>query len=152
VISGAITLVQEAIKKYQGPEIHRKDYTSSKDGCASCDALQLGSLLRAASAIGIWPAPSSPYDGLSWKSVSAQIRDMKVTSLCQTPSSGAYRFGTPPEHSLMSGIIRQIKHLERAMEGLQLFSEAEASGPLILGELIFQSDEARATLQRLRIR
>jgi hypothetical protein len=116
VIDRAVAIVGEEIQKYHGPEVHCKE-TSDKEMMSGCDAFQLGSLLRAASAIGIWPAPAGPYNAINWKSVSAKICGMKVTSLCESPLARGY---SRVEHGVMPKIVRQIKHLDKLMRGLPL--------------------------------
>lgn len=119
MLYAVITLVREGIEKYQGPEVHCK-YNSgyeAQERNSACDALQLGSLLRGASAIGIWPVPAPPYEGLSWESVEAKLRRMKVTPLCQSPFG---RVSYVPEHSVMLPIVQQINLLREHMEGLPL--------------------------------
>lgn len=85
VLSGLLNSTDQAIKKYQGPGVVCRSVFNTSHRRAknqAYDAMQLGSLLRADSSIGIWPILSRLYIGMSWAHTRDQIRNMEVSQLC----------------------------------------------------------------------
>jgi hypothetical protein len=94
-LSHIILMMQATIEKYQGPHVQCRSQWepgSKREGKqATCDAIVLGTLLKGASSIGIWPPPNSTYTNLSWRDTSMKIRNMKITALCEEWVDRQYR-------------------------------------------------------------
>jgi hypothetical protein len=81
VIAIAISILTGLITNYQNstPRCPR-----SGDSAFKCDAMVLGALIKSSVSIGLWPPPAPPFTGISFCTLSGQIRQMKVPTLCNT--------------------------------------------------------------------
>ena len=84
------------------------------------DALVLGTLIRGASTIGIWPPPSSPYTNLSWRDTLRNIRGINVTTLCEEGVNNNHWNTHCAAHGVKASIVTELEGFDDGMEGLEL--------------------------------
>jgi hypothetical protein len=124
VLSKAIQVVGKAIKKYHGPRVHCTSKFGLKETAknSACDALILGSLLRGALAIGIWPPPSAPFPVMSCNTTIAEIRNLNITAVCDSSITTSTWTPAPPapSHGVKASITKDMDALGILMGGLEL--------------------------------
>jgi hypothetical protein len=113
-ISAAIAVVTNAIEKYQSPGFvcvapDRSGAKFENETRMSCDAMVLGTLIKNAVEIEIWPPPLAPFVNYSWVSVTDTIRSMNVVSGCDSVWAGrSYN----AKHNVLLGIVADINLLQ----------------------------------------
>ena len=110
--------------KYQGPMQHCRTFWPGNriKKNTACDGLILGSLLKSASANGLWPPPSYPYTGHTFSGIITRARLLEITALCEEPFS-QYSSGNGnivPSHGVKQSICAQMDALEANINGLDL--------------------------------
>jgi hypothetical protein len=92
---------------------------SSSNHRQACDAMSLGSLIKSAISVNMWPIPQDPYHGLTVLNVTKSARCLKITSLCDTVGKIA-----PEEdrgaHGYNKSIKRSIGNREDEARGFDL--------------------------------
>ncbi len=83
----------------------------------NCDGMMLGTLLKSAAEINIWPAPKDPYEGITIKELIGKVRDMQFTSLCDVsnPSGKANE-----AHGFLDWVKEKMDEHEKSVKGLKL--------------------------------
>jgi hypothetical protein len=80
--------------------------------------LQFGSLLKGASAMGIWPPPTAPYAGMSWRKTKQQLQNLKIISVCDPLFHLHCR--PSPTHGILNNLAVDLRHGDSFVEGLSL--------------------------------
>lgn len=125
-MAGIVSKIQRLIDKYQGPETVCRNKID--DRAFRCDAMVLGLLIKRAKSVWVWPAPDPPYDGLSFKNLTQQIREMKFPTLCEEvynkmkeEYSYSSTLGVKPTCAVQGKVIGPwIQKLEEEYLGLSL--------------------------------
>ncbi len=103
----------DQIAKYLTPK------TLCSSSCpADCDAVVLGSLIKGSVAIGIWPRPEDPYEGMTLKNLVSQIRQLQIFDECNPPARRYNYSGI--SHGVKDAIVASIKSLEGQFCGINL--------------------------------
>ncbi|KAI9767405.1 MAG: hypothetical protein M1839_004509 [Geoglossum umbratile] len=89
-LSRVISKLQSVLETYQGnsPRCRRSDGRAP-----DCDAMAFGGLIKGFRPIGIYPWPVPPYKDLGFNSLEAEIRSIRLPTLCKIYSSG---YGSSP--------------------------------------------------------
>ena len=83
--------------------------------------MMLGSLLKSAALSGFWPPPIKPYQDVVFSVLAKQMRELKVTALCDSISKVQINGAWPkPAHGLQVLIDEKINELEARLCGLDL--------------------------------
>lgn len=108
-ISSALSELEALVVKFQSPRPNI--CPRSEDMCAD---LLLGSLLRSALSLKLWPLPQKPYENLSYMGVSSAIRALKIQSFCERPTPGysGYSNSADKDHNIMQGVRRKLELIE----------------------------------------
>lgn len=92
----------------------------------ACDAMILGSLMKSAQKIEIWPKPEAPFNGRKFKELAKAIRAIRVVDVCNRSSRRFANLGsTGNGHGLEDEIAAAIKRIEAGMDGLELLQYAK---------------------------
>jgi hypothetical protein len=86
-------------------------------GGSACDAMVLGSLLREAAKLGLYPKPRLPYIEKSFVELKKDLRRLEIISLCDKSWKPQKRVDS---HGVKALISRQLRKLERHLQGLNL--------------------------------
>jgi len=86
-------------------------------GGSACNAMVLGSLLREATTLGLYPKPRLPYIKKSFVELKKDIRQLKIMSLCEKSWKPQKRLDIHGVKGLING---QLRKLERHLQGLNL--------------------------------
>jgi hypothetical protein len=93
--------------------------TNSATHRKACDAMILGSVLKSAFNVGLWPLPEAPYSGLTVTRVMDAACGLKMQSLCETigretsgPGHGS--------HGYNKSVKKAIEKREAEARGLTL--------------------------------
>lgn len=116
-IEGTMLIVHNLIVRYSTSEI-LCPVVWDKNNKLACDSLLLGSLIKGAAAIGIWPKRNAPYHGIVFKDLANQVRELKVFDVCNH-SFGKYQ-SSSDAHGVKDSIEASVSALEGAMSGLNL--------------------------------
>jgi len=77
--------------------------------------MMLGTFIKSAAEIGIWPAPKDPYEGRTIKELVSRIRGMEFTSLCDMSS------GKDDEaHGFLEWMREKMDEVDVSVKGLKL--------------------------------
>ncbi|CAG8957478.1 hypothetical protein HYFRA_00011459 [Hymenoscyphus fraxineus] len=79
-----------------------------------CESSLLGSLLRSALSLKLWPLPEKPYEQLSFHDVSSSIKKLEILSYCQANHKGQ------DGHFLMDGIQREVENIRSRQFGVEI--------------------------------
>ncbi len=83
----------------------------------NCDGMMLGTLLKSAAEINIWPAPKDPYEGMTIKELIGKVREMQFASLCDVSNPD----GKANEaHGFLDWIKEKMDEHEKSVKGLKL--------------------------------
>ena len=115
MIASAISTLTGLITDYQKS---KPRCLRSRDSAFQCDAMVLGALIKSSVSIGLWPPPAPPFTGISFCTLSGQIRQMKVPTLCDTTGQTQERYGSRYiyDHIGLCGIKESIKASLRSLE------------------------------------
>ncbi|KAH8685914.1 hypothetical protein BGZ60DRAFT_477629 [Tricladium varicosporioides] len=83
-----------------------------------CEGMILGTLLRSASQLEIWPIPDSPYHNMSYSLVAHKMRSLTATSYCFR--STRFKMGCNSVDVDRAGILDNLERLLLSVESLQL--------------------------------
>ncbi|CAG8978375.1 hypothetical protein HYALB_00010394, partial [Hymenoscyphus albidus] len=79
-----------------------------------CESSLLGSLLRSALSLKLWPLPEKPYEQLSFHDVSSSIKKLEILSYCQANHKGQ------DGHFIMDGIQREVENIRSRQFGVEI--------------------------------
>ena len=118
-IDTAISAIDQLITKYMDGKVN-----CTHDGESlqySCDAMVLGSLMKGARTIGIWPKPAAPYSGKRLGKLLEEIRSIKVLDVCsQQVDASGIRYPASNCHGLEDSIRATMKIIEDGLDDLEL--------------------------------
>jgi hypothetical protein len=83
----------------------------------------LGSLVRGSNAIGLWPIPTEPFDGLIFCKILEQIRTIWIFDLCDIDGSN-YK-GSHDAHGVRDRLVASMNSLEDTLCGLDIWAFKE---------------------------
>lgn len=118
--------VQDLLGNYQktGNACNRGDGNRS-----SCDAMVLGSILKATQNARLWPIPEPPYKGFTVEGIKRDILAFEIKTLCDIthPSSGIYmhkadynyQYGGA-SYTIKESIAGKINSLSDMLHGLKI--------------------------------
>ncbi|KAH6674164.1 hypothetical protein B0J14DRAFT_562297 [Halenospora varia] len=86
-------------------------------GDTQCEGMILGTLLRSASQLEIWPIPDSPYHNMSYSLVAHKMRSLTATSYCF--KSTRFKKDANPVDVDRAGILDNVERLLLNVESLQ---------------------------------
>jgi len=87
----------------------------------ACDAMILGSLLKSARKIDIWPKPEAPFNGRKFKDLAKAIKAIRIVDVCNRTSRRFANLGSAGNgHGLEDEIAASIKRIEAGIDGLEL--------------------------------
>lgn len=85
-MASMILVLQDLLGNYQKTECACKRTDISKR--EPCDAMALGSLLKAAQKARLWPFPEPPYEGFTVKGLKEAILAVEVKTFCDITNPG----------------------------------------------------------------
>ncbi|KAL5321956.1 hypothetical protein ACEPPN_009921 [Leptodophora sp. 'Broadleaf-Isolate-01'] len=106
-IKGAIKIIHDLVQKYTEPTVH------CPHGGFKCDATVLGSVIKNAAEVCLWPPPDD-YDA-PFTDVTDAIRSMEIVTSC-TQAEGEAKF----EHGVDSFIEASLLAIEDGLCGLDI--------------------------------
>jgi hypothetical protein len=119
-IDSAITAVDQMITKYMDGKVNCK-HTLDDDQRYACDAMVLGSLMKGARAIGIWPKPAAPFSGKRLGKLLDEIRSVKILDIYNNQGLGSdSRSPSWNCHGLEDSIKATMKIIEEGLDDLEL--------------------------------
>lgn len=119
-IDTAITAIDQLITKYMDGKVNCS-HDSDESRRYACDAMVLGSLIKGARTLGIWPKPTAPFSGKRLAKILEEIRSIKVLDVCtgQTKSFSASSQASNC-HGIEDSIKSTMKIIEDGLEDLEL--------------------------------
>lgn len=97
------------------------DYGLDEELRYACDAMVLGSLMKSARRIGIWPQPVTPFLGMKFTELVKAIRGIRVLDVCNKSSRSLKTIGSSFNcHGLEDSIETSMKSIEAGLDGLNL--------------------------------
>jgi hypothetical protein len=81
----------------------------------SCDGMMLGTLLKSASGLELWPPPLPPYNGITVKNIMERVRSLKLIALCDT-----WNPALRPAHGYPAWVKDRADVLDSRVVGLEL--------------------------------
>jgi hypothetical protein len=121
-INTAITVIHKLITKYiEGTT--NCDAALDEDMRLACDAMVLGSLMKGARKIGIWPRPEAPFNGHKYSDLAKAIRELKMFDVCGRSAGrkwSSYGGFEGNAHGLEDLIQLELKAIEENLGGLDL--------------------------------
>ncbi|TVY86226.1 hypothetical protein LAWI1_G007987, partial [Lachnellula willkommii] len=118
-IDTAISAIDQLITKYMDGKVN-----CTHDGESlrySCDAMVLGSLMKGARTIGIWPKPTAPFPGKILRKLLEEIRSIKVLDVCsQQVDASGIRYPASNCHGIEDSIKATMKIIEDGLDDLEL--------------------------------
>ncbi|KAH8819186.1 hypothetical protein F5884DRAFT_661867 [Xylogone sp. PMI_703] len=127
-IDSAVSVINSLVNKYMDVDGGYICDGTLEDGARyACDAMVLGSLMKSARNIDIWPKPKTPFYGRKFKDLARAIRRIKVLDVCAKHSSRRYSSLGPSSncHGLEDSIEASMKVIEASLDGLRLSDYAE---------------------------
>lgn len=119
-IDSAITSVYQLITKYIDGKVNCK-HALDEDQRYACDAMVLGSLMKGARTIGIWPKPTAPFSGKRLSKLLNEIRNIKILDVCNPQSSGfGASYPSSNCHGLEDSLKATMKIIEDGLDDLEL--------------------------------
>jgi len=114
-VKAALDIVYQLIEKLTAEEDNECKQGPEQDSLF-CDAMMLGSLLKGAAQIGIWPKLEASYVGQTVQDLRANIAEVKLTDL------SIYK-RTPPhlDHEYTKFISISMKGVEDQYNGVKLW-------------------------------
>ncbi|KAI9048631.1 hypothetical protein LZ554_007463 [Drepanopeziza brunnea f. sp. 'monogermtubi'] len=86
---------------------------------SACDGTMLGTLLKSASAAGLYPPPQPPYKDLNFLDVVVQITNLNIVSLCDMNDDVPWPYDA---HGQFAYIQEHTNHITEQLDGLDLFA------------------------------
>lgn len=74
----------------------------------------LGTLLKSAAGLAIWPPPPTPYDGISVKNIAERVRSLKLVAVCDEWAP------IRPAHGYAAWVKERADVLDARVTGLDL--------------------------------
>lgn len=84
----------------------------------ACDGLILGTLLKSASSVGLWPLPEPPYMGMSITQTADKLKDLKIMAMCDGNFRRNSRDVPPDAHGLVDWVRQVCEKVELEQQGL----------------------------------
>lgn len=122
-IDSLLSIIDTLINRYITSEYQCLPVDSPTDSnelanSYACDSMFLGSLLKSAARIGIYPLPYRPFNGLAFDVLAQQVRAMDLKSKCDGNLKGYYvRHAC---HGTRAHIVESVQALENGICGLDL--------------------------------
>jgi len=104
------------MKQYRGGDV----VCSAIEDVPACNAIILGSLIKALIGEGLWPTPKPPYKDLTFGEIASKIEGLRIVSLCgkiEIPRAG---LSTPEGHELQQSVAEEIAFLEEHLDVLDI--------------------------------
>ncbi|KAH6674272.1 hypothetical protein B0J14DRAFT_653575 [Halenospora varia] len=118
-ISKALSMISDTIDRYQSAR-QCPYYGSDTTKHRACDSMVLGSLLRSAKSVGLYPPQKTPYEGLSMSLVHKSAVLIEVSALCDFIPSDRYGSMATPNHRIPSQIKTRMDEILSSLAGLDL--------------------------------
>ncbi len=118
----AYRIVSQIINLYQEAKI-QCDRSRMVGLRPACDAMMLGSLIKSATALGLYPAPPAPYSQRSFDEIASLLDQLAPEALCDDISR--HWLGnqcSKPAHGLKDYIKAKTEDIYDTLSGLNLES------------------------------
>ena len=113
------TCIARALKKYQ--DTKARPSCSARDGGSACDAMMLGSVIRALIDVALWPLPEYPYGPLTYSQLVANIKGLEFVSLCDKLRHASGHHVSKMGHGLLRELLDNIAYVEEDLfQGLEM--------------------------------